>query len=621
MDVSREIDRLDELFAVASKTVAVVPDAKQNGRRVKPTTLLDLTRAQNISIVLTRIKVPFPELRTALLQCDESKLVVDHLKSIKSCLPTVDELELVRDYDGDVSTLSKADQFFKEMLGIPRLSERLTCMIYMRKFELDLEELKPDLRILKSAVDEINGSSKFKSVLHMVLTIGNVLNSSTFRGEAAGFQLGDLLKLKDTKPSNPSPATPTLLHYLVRMLNNVDKSLVGFLDDCSHVEAAARLSTQAIMQSITSLITGHNNVAEEMAVLQRIGISSQSDRFVSVTAEFLRITTPQMKALQLAGSSVQASLTKLLSYFGEDPTQTKPEDFFGLVSSFGQALMRAEEDILQADRRAELEEQKKQKAAFGRGIRGLQIPQFGPEVRGPLPLERAPTEPATKVNAPSEPTPATSEEALEATDQLSPVNEVTPTASRSRSWGASAAAQMAAAATRDESITSESSELESLSALGRHSIIKAHGDKSLLQEAGRRSYRGRGQLDEAIKELRAGGAGRKLANARDGGVGGLFAHVRSEPSSMDTSPAAERTRGSTGAEDGEGTIGRTRFSPTRSVGRDSIHGTLSANPNGTLSGRKSLRVKQNNTNHRPLSRVFLTGDPAHRDDEPGHYAL
>lgn len=70
--------------------------------------------------------------------------------------------------------------------------------------------------------------------------VGNVLNASTFRGGASGFQLGDLLKLRDTKPATPAPGTPTLLHYIVRLLNRTDKALVGFLDDCSHVEAAAR---------------------------------------------------------------------------------------------------------------------------------------------------------------------------------------------------------------------------------------------------------------------------------------------------------------------------------------------------------------------------------------------
>lgn len=567
VDVIGEIDRIDELFAVGSKPIAAIPETKQTGRKANPTTLLDLTRAQNVSIVLTRIKLPFPELRTALLQCDESKLSLDNLKSIRSCLPTAEELSLVRDYDGDISALSKADQFFHEVLGIPRLAERLGCMIYMRKFELELEELKPDLRILKHAVDEINASSKFKAVLGTVLTVGNVLNAATFRGEAAGFQLSDLLKLKETKPSQPTPSTPTLLHYLVRVLNKTDKTLVGFLDDCSHVEAAARLSTTLIMQSVTSLISAHATVKEEMSTLQRISISSQSDRFVDVTAEFVKQTTPQIKALQLAGTTVQESLAKLLVYFGEDPSQTKPEDFFGLVSSFGQALMRAEEDTLQADRKAELEEQKKAKQVKRKF--GLSIPQFGPEVRGPLAL-----------GARSESTGGREDE-----DKLE--EDVTPTSSRFH--------------------TCASNESSS----GTLKVDQPEVDLN------RRSYRGRGQLDEAIKELRAGAAGRKLAN--------VFAGRDSSPSPKACSriftrapaPAVTLEAQEEAGVAAAATIGRTRFasSTLRGAARESIYanGTLSGAPTGTLSGRKSLRVKQSQS-RRPLSRVFITGDPVVRDE-------
>ncbi|KAJ9477578.1 BNI1-related protein 1 [Pseudozyma hubeiensis] len=557
VDVTGEIDRLDELFAMGSKPTAPVPEVQQTGRKANPTTLLDLTRAQNVSIVLTRIKLSFTDLRTALLQCDESKLSIDNLKSIKSCLPTADELSLVRDYDGDISTLSKADQFFHEMLGIPRLAERLGCMIYMRKFELDLEELKPDLRTLKHAVDEINASAKFKAVLSTVLTIGNVLNASTFRGEASGFQLGDLLKLRDTKPVRANGETPSLLHYVVRVLNGMDKGLVGFLDDCSHVEAAARLSTSSIMQAVTGLVGGHSTVKDEMEMLKRIGISSQSDRFVDTMAEFVRQSTPQVRALQLAGSTVQESLGKMLVYFGEDPNQTKAEEFFGLVSSFGQALMRAEEDTLQADRKRQVEEQKKKAAAAAKGRFGMKIPQFGPEVRGPL--------------------------VVGSKEETAKDDDVTPTVSR------------IAGTKLDETTVKEP------------------------PDVGRRSYRGRGQLDEAIKELRAGAAGRKLAN--------VFAAQR------DTSPSTSPTKPSsriftrppveleTPLEDDSqppaatGTIDRTRFASSTlraPSARDSAYATLSNNPNGTLSGRKSLRVK--NDARRPLSRVFLTGDPVNRDD-------
>lgn len=50
-------------------------------------------------------------------------------------------------------------------MTIPRLEERLTCMITRRRFEMDLEEIRPELSILRNAADEIRGSAKFRAVL------------------------------------------------------------------------------------------------------------------------------------------------------------------------------------------------------------------------------------------------------------------------------------------------------------------------------------------------------------------------------------------------------------------------------------------------------------------------
>lgn len=51
------------------------------------------------------------------------------------------------------------------MMSIPRLEERLTCMITRRRFEMELEEIRPELSILRNAADEIRNSGKFVAVL------------------------------------------------------------------------------------------------------------------------------------------------------------------------------------------------------------------------------------------------------------------------------------------------------------------------------------------------------------------------------------------------------------------------------------------------------------------------
>jgi diaphanous 1 len=66
-------------------------------------------------------------------------------------------------------------------------------MLYRRKLELDIAEIRPELDVLRNASKELRGSARFLQVLQAVLTVGNALNSS--RGGARGFQLNSLLKV------------------------------------------------------------------------------------------------------------------------------------------------------------------------------------------------------------------------------------------------------------------------------------------------------------------------------------------------------------------------------------------------------------------------------------------
>ena len=94
--------------------------------------------------------------------------------------------------DGPVA--SSSDHL--QIMDIPRLAQRLDCMLFRRKFELDIEEIRPDLEVLHFAAKELKTSTRFKTVLQAVLTVGNALNGSTYRGGARGFQLESLLKVR-----------------------------------------------------------------------------------------------------------------------------------------------------------------------------------------------------------------------------------------------------------------------------------------------------------------------------------------------------------------------------------------------------------------------------------------
>lgn len=52
-------------------------------------------------------------------------------------------------------------------MTISRLPERLDCMIYRRKLELDIEEIRPELDIVRNACEQMRSSKRFKQVLQV----------------------------------------------------------------------------------------------------------------------------------------------------------------------------------------------------------------------------------------------------------------------------------------------------------------------------------------------------------------------------------------------------------------------------------------------------------------------
>lgn len=293
----------------------------------------------------------YPQIRKSIIEIDDEKLSIDDLKALSKQLPSSEEVERLKSFE-DVNKLAKADQYFYQIMSIPRLSGRLECMQYRRKLDLEIEEVRPDLNILRNVSRELRGSMKFKQTLQVVLVLGNTLNGSTFRGGARGFQLDSLLKLKETRTAKGGPECPTLLHYLARVLMRKDPALTTFIDELPSLEAAARVSVQTTLQTVNSLVAGQVQVKEEIEHHRQSKDKPPNDRFVQVMQTFLVEKGPSIDALKLMGMTIDKELQGLLAYYGENPGSPeapKPEDFFGLIASFSSSLQKCALEVHDAE--------------------------------------------------------------------------------------------------------------------------------------------------------------------------------------------------------------------------------------------------------------------------------
>ncbi len=184
------------------------------------------------------MKLSHSEIKAAILNLDEDKLSIDNLRALKQFLPTEEELEQIREFDGDFNSLGNPEKYFKEISTVPQLAARLESMIFKRRFQHDVEELKPEIESIVNSTKEFKKSTSFAEILRICLAIGNYLNGSTFRGGAYGFKLDALLKLSETKSQGEGPQS--LLHYVSKYIEENKPSLFDFLSEMPSIATAAR---------------------------------------------------------------------------------------------------------------------------------------------------------------------------------------------------------------------------------------------------------------------------------------------------------------------------------------------------------------------------------------------
>ncbi|GAA0167748.1 hypothetical protein LIER_43797 [Lithospermum erythrorhizon] len=145
---------------------------------------------------------------------DESRLDADQVENVIKFCPTKEEMDLLKNYTGDREKLGKCEQFFLELMKVPRVESKLQVFLFKIQFSAQVTDFKKSLNTVNCACEEVRNSSKLKEIMKKILFLGNTLNQGTARGSAVGFKLDSLLKLGDTRATN---GKMTLMHYLCKV--------------------------------------------------------------------------------------------------------------------------------------------------------------------------------------------------------------------------------------------------------------------------------------------------------------------------------------------------------------------------------------------------------------------
>eukprot|EP01071_Lankesteria_metandrocarpae_P002064 Lankesteria_metandrocarpae@DN2051_c0_g1_i1.p1 len=250
-------------------------------------TILGNSRAQNIAIVLSRLKFSMQDLADMFMKLD-CTLSLDLLETVAGILPTADELQAFKKFEEsgkDKNEVRRIEKDYWPLTKLTRATQRVACVTAVAKLPEIESDLTRSCDVVEEAQRSVRQSRRFRAFLSAVLVWGNFVNhggdeddvpppqepenrtdstigrklkrSGTVKVQMQtfGFTLGSLMKLYDFK-TTVDPTISSLHFIIANMIESSPQSdLVNMADDFSTVTAASKISAKNLKEKIAGIST------------------------------------------------------------------------------------------------------------------------------------------------------------------------------------------------------------------------------------------------------------------------------------------------------------------------------------------------------------------------------
>ncbi|XP_028315683.1 protein diaphanous homolog 1 isoform X2 [Gouania willdenowi] len=352
----------NELFAkltlaFSSQTRSAKAKKEQDGaeekkqmqkKKLKELKTLDPKTSQNLSIFLGSFRVPYEEIKDAILQVNEKVITESMVQNLIKQMPTSEQLSRLGDMKDEYDDMAESEQFGVVMSGVKRLMPRLEAILFKLQFEEQLNNIKPDVVSVTAACEEVRKSETFSKLLQIILLVGNYMNAGSRNGKAFGFSISYLCKLRDTKSAD---LKQTLLHFLADVCQEQYPEVMSFPEELIHVEKASRVSAETIQKNLEMMGRQIKNLEKDLETFPPP--QNDKDHFVEKMSSFVTSAREQYAKLELMHNNMEKQFSDLGEYFVFDPRKMSVEEVYGDLNTFINMFQQA---VKENQKRKEAEE-------------------------------------------------------------------------------------------------------------------------------------------------------------------------------------------------------------------------------------------------------------------------
>ncbi|CAD5314673.1 unnamed protein product [Arabidopsis thaliana] len=285
--------------------------------------------------MLSKIKIPLPDMLNAVLDLDSSAVIIDQIKNLIKICWSKEEMDRLRNSaGGDKEVLGKCEEIFGELMMVPRIEPKLRVFAFKVEYPSRVSDLKMWMHTIIAATKEITGSVKLFRIMQTSLTM------QVLRGSNVECGLDSLVKLCDNV---------YLMHDFCKLVGEKMPKLLDFGNDLVHLEAASRIELETITNKMQELFDIEEEVNDEFLASENDGANFVGYR--NVVHDFLCTIDGDKQLLNILYAEVGGLVN---SYIAEYPSGVRFKEATNILTRFVETFYKSREEI---ERQAEAEKE------------------------------------------------------------------------------------------------------------------------------------------------------------------------------------------------------------------------------------------------------------------------
>ncbi|XP_037611923.1 formin-2 [Sebastes umbrosus] len=287
--------------------------------------LLSNKRSQAVGILMSSLHLDMKDIQHAILNLDNTVVDLETLQALYENRAQQEELDKIEKHiksskdKENAKPLDKPEQFLHQLSLIPNFSGRIFSILFQSSFSECMLSIMKKLDTLQRVCKALQDSEKVKQILGLILAFGNFMNGGNrTRGQADGFTLDILPKLKDVKSSD---GVKSLLSYIVAYyLRHFDEDAgretsVYPLPEPHDLFQSSQMKFEDFQKDLNRLKKDLRACTSEVEKVCKVSDEDNLQPFKDMMEEFLAKAKSELETLEAQLSSTHKLFLELTVFF------------------------------------------------------------------------------------------------------------------------------------------------------------------------------------------------------------------------------------------------------------------------------------------------------------------